>query len=257
MIGSQVCISAPGTKYVTPTVSLVAPTIASTAAPVPSDVAEGVNQECGKYYHVVTGDYCNIIVIKFKITMDDFIFLNPSINSNCTNLLADESYCVQAVGDINTYSGRPGYSSPTATQGPITGKYDDLPDATYVSPTATLTAGPLANGTRADCNNHFDGGIFQSDVAGTNWKSRCELAAATYGVDLSDFGTWNTGSFKLSCKSTTSINKPLGLGDVSFPSCSFQKGVRYCGKLYFGSAPDSTQTNPGLPIRVFSPSVSM
>lgn len=31
--------------------------------------------------------------------MDDFIFLNPSINANCTNLFADESYCVQAVGD--------------------------------------------------------------------------------------------------------------------------------------------------------------
>lgn len=40
-----------------------------------------------------------MIVIKFQITMDDFVFLNPGINSNCTNLLADESYCVQAVGD--------------------------------------------------------------------------------------------------------------------------------------------------------------
>ncbi|KAL8719183.1 MAG: hypothetical protein Q9225_003784 [Loekoesia sp. 1 TL-2023] len=99
MNGSQVCVSAPGKPYVTPTVSLVAPTIATTPALVPTDVAEAVNPRCGRYYHVVKGDYCNMIVIKFKITMEDFVFLNPSINANCTNLLADESYCVQAVGD--------------------------------------------------------------------------------------------------------------------------------------------------------------
>lgn len=99
MNGSQICISAPGKPYVTPTISLVAPTIATTPAPVPTDVADGVNPRCGRYYHVVTGDYCNMIVIKFKITMADFVFLNPSINANCTNLFADESYCVQAVGD--------------------------------------------------------------------------------------------------------------------------------------------------------------
>ncbi|KAL8693835.1 MAG: hypothetical protein Q9224_003679 [Gallowayella concinna] len=212
MNGSQVCVSSPGRPYVTPTVSLVAPTIASTAAPVPSDVAAGVNQRCGKFYHVVTGDYCNMIVIKFQITMDDFIFLNPSINSNCTNLLADESYCVQAVGDINTYSGRAGYSSPTATQGSITGKYNDLPDATYVSPTVSPTSIPLASGTRADCNDYFNGDVFQNDIAGTNWNSKCDLAAATFDVNLLDFGTWNTGSSSshhLDCPA----NSGPGLGD--------------------------------------------
>lgn len=108
MNGSQICVSAPGQPYVTPTVSLVAPTIYTTPAPVPTDIADGVNHQCGRYYHVVAGDYCNMIVIKFKITMDDFTFLNPSINKNCTNLLADESYCVQAVGDsmsISAYTG--------------------------------------------------------------------------------------------------------------------------------------------------------
>lgn len=106
MNGSQVCISSPGRPYVTPTVDLAAPTIATTAAPAPTDVASGVNPRCGKYYHVVTGDYCNMIVIKFHITMDDFIFLNPAINSNCTNLFADESYCVQAVGDSKSFKTR-------------------------------------------------------------------------------------------------------------------------------------------------------
>lgn len=171
------CVSAPGKPYVSPTVSLVAPIIATTPAPVLTDVADAVNPKCGRYYHVNKGDYCNMIVIKFKISLEDFVFLNPSINANYTNLLADESYCVQAVGDsklptipyflilvltraVNTYSGRAGYSTPAATQGPVTGKYNDLPDVTYVSPTATATSVLLADGIRVDYNNYFNGDIF-------------------------------------------------------------------------------------------------
>ncbi|KAL8857173.1 MAG: hypothetical protein Q9178_006228 [Gyalolechia marmorata] len=164
--------------------------------------------------------------------MADFVFWNPSINANCTNLLADESYCVQAVGDINTYSGRAGYSTPPATQGPATGKYNDLPDATYDLPTTTPTSKPFAKGTRTDCNNKFDGGIFQANLTGTNWKSNCELAAASYNVELEDFGTWNTG-----------------LGDVNSTTCSFQNAIQYCGKLYYGSAPELPETGSLLPIR--------
>ncbi|KAI8231929.1 LysM domain-containing protein [Colletotrichum sp. SAR 10_86] len=37
--------------------------------------------------------------MKFGISLTDFVFLNPAINENCTNLYAEESYCVQAVGD--------------------------------------------------------------------------------------------------------------------------------------------------------------
>lgn len=99
MIGAQVCISAPGTPYVSPNVSILAPSVASTAAPLPTDVANGTNTECGQYYRVVPGDYCNMIVIKFRISLSDFAFLNPVINVNCTNLFAGESYCVEAVGD--------------------------------------------------------------------------------------------------------------------------------------------------------------
>lgn len=232
MNGSQICVSAPGQPYVTPSVSLVAPTIYTTPAPVPTDVADGVNRQCGRYYHVVAGDYCNMIVIKFKITMADFIFLNPSINENCTNLLADESYCIQAVGDINTYSGRPGYQSATVTQGPFTDKFTDLPDATYVTPTATATSVPFADGTRTDCNNYFNGDIFQTDLTGSYWNSNCELAAATYDVDLESFGTWNTG-----------------LGNITSPTCGFQTGVQYCGKLYFGDPPPTISEGSTLPIR--------
>ncbi|KAK0718701.1 hypothetical protein B0T21DRAFT_295720, partial [Apiosordaria backusii] len=45
--------------------------------------------------------------------------------------------------------------------------------------------------------------------------SNCELAAATYNVDLEEFGLWNPG-----------------LGNVSDPAYAFEKGVRYCGSWY-------------------------
>ena len=93
------CVGAPGKAYVTPTVTLVVPTTAATPAPIPTDIAAGTTKYCGQYYQALPGNYCNMIVIKFGLTMDDFLFLNTAINANCSNLFAYESYCVQPVGD--------------------------------------------------------------------------------------------------------------------------------------------------------------
>lgn len=99
MVGDQLCIGSPGTPYVAPPHTSLAPSTATTPAPVPTDVAAGTNTDCGLYYLVEMGDYCNLVILKFGITLPDFVFLNPAINENCTNLFAEESYCVQAVGD--------------------------------------------------------------------------------------------------------------------------------------------------------------
>ena len=79
--------------------TVLAPTTVATAAPIPTDVAEGTNTRCGEYYQVQPGEYCNLILTRFGVSLADFIFLNPEINQNCTNLYAQESYCVKAVGD--------------------------------------------------------------------------------------------------------------------------------------------------------------
>lgn len=79
--------------------SALAPSSASAAVPVPTDAADRANTYCGKWYHAVAGDYCNLLTIKFGVSLQDFVFLNPAINVNCTNLYTDKSYCVQAVGD--------------------------------------------------------------------------------------------------------------------------------------------------------------
>jgi hypothetical protein len=52
----------------------------ATAVAVPADVAVGTNTYCGRYYKVVPGDYCNFVILKFSISLENFVFLNPAIN---------------------------------------------------------------------------------------------------------------------------------------------------------------------------------
>lgn len=92
-------MESPGQKHAYQNTTVVASTAVTTVAPVPTDVAVNTTNRCGRYYDVVEGDYCNQIIVKYGISMSDFIFLNPSINENCTNLYINESYCVQPVGD--------------------------------------------------------------------------------------------------------------------------------------------------------------
>ena len=110
MSGTQICISAPGkpslAQNTTLTQNATGPypngTSIITSAPVaaiPTNVAQHVNPHCGQYYTTVEGDYCNLLIVKFAISLDDFLFLNKDVNANCTNLLARYSYCVKPVGD--------------------------------------------------------------------------------------------------------------------------------------------------------------
>ena len=48
-----------------------------------------VNQ-MDREYDVQPNDYCNLLCVKFGLTLDDFVFLNPALNKNCTNLFAEE-----------------------------------------------------------------------------------------------------------------------------------------------------------------------
>ncbi|KAI1776335.1 LysM domain-containing protein [Hypoxylon cercidicola] len=235
MVGNQVCIAVPGTPYITPAPTTIAPSIPTTAAPIPTNVAEGTNNNCGRYYEAIPGDYCNLVIIKFAISLDDFLFLNSGVNVNCTNLFALESYCVQAVGDINTYSGRPGHVtySLTATRN---ASFEDvatlLPPVSWSSPTPTTTPAPLASGTRDDCESYLLGDAYQQNLTNSYLLSNCHLAAEVMGVTLTDLETWN----------------PI-LGNASDPSCMFEAGLRYCGKYYEGDQPPEADPVSQFPTR--------
>lgn len=194
MMGHQLCVSKPGERYVSPAPTTIQPSIPTTPAPVPTDIADQTNPYCGRYYKAVLGDFCNLITMKFGISLSDFRFLNPAINENCTNLFAEESYCVQAVGDINTYSGRPGHITFSLTYTSGAGFEDSattLPPVAWTSPTPTTTQLPLASGSRADCASYLVGAEYQKNLQGTFLLSNCELAATVLGVTLEDFGIWN------------------------------------------------------------------
>ncbi|GAP91634.2 hypothetical protein SAMD00023353_6400110 [Rosellinia necatrix] len=222
MNGTAVCISAPGRPYVPPvSVTITGSPGTGTAVPVPDDIANGTTTRCAKYHDVVSGEYCNLLSLKYGISIEDFITLNPSINENCTNLLAEESYCVQAVGDINTYPGRPGYTSSTPTTttpaGPSTA-FTLLPDSTMTPYERNDTSSPLAERTRDDCATYFEGVWFAnvSLPAGGSLSSVCALAADIFYANVENLGLWNPS-----------------LGNTTDSTCNFDPTKRYCGQLYW------------------------
>lgn len=234
MNGTSICVSNPGVAYVTPpAMPPLAPSTAVSAAPVPTNAKDESNRQCGQWYNVEGGDYCNLVTLKYSISLSDFVFLNPSINENCTNLLLDISYCVAPVGDINTYSGRPGYHTPGPTGLPFTKVTFTSTKPATTTPTSTQMA--FAEDTRDDCYQYFEASQMETDISGTSFRHQCDLAAAVYGVELSELLTWNP---------------KLG-NDTEAASCSFKPGVRYCGRFYFELPPPPSEVGPSLefPIR--------
>jgi LysM domain len=101
-VGYEICVSLPGTLYNPPNITGLAPVgPAATPVPVPRNADPDSNQLCGLWYNVTEGDYCNLLTVRFGISLQDFKFLNPDINDNCTNLYLNESYCVLPVGSIS------------------------------------------------------------------------------------------------------------------------------------------------------------
>lgn len=167
------------------------------------------------------------------INLDDFLFLNPELDSNCTNLYLNYSYCelltymtnnhfqfslliysgVQPVGDISTY---PGYASLTSSgsNGDYTPyvtqfvgtrvSWGDLPVATNLTsftPIATPSTAPLAKKTRLDCEEYKDN-LYGSVP--------CDWLAL--GVNLPDFATWNPSLDVYDCMLTNNTRYCTLLG---------------------------------------------
>ncbi len=82
-VGDSICISPPGggSNYTVPTST---PTTTSSPAdipaPIPTDVALGTNTYCSLFHEVRPEEYCNLLLIRYAISMIDFLFLNSAIN---------------------------------------------------------------------------------------------------------------------------------------------------------------------------------
>lgn len=72
------------------------PAYPSTYAPVPTNLAPGTTKSCFTYYTIQSGDNCQAITSNWTITVPEFKQWNPELNSDCSNLIAGEAYCVYA-----------------------------------------------------------------------------------------------------------------------------------------------------------------
>ncbi|OTA53849.1 carbohydrate-binding module family 50 protein [Hypoxylon sp. EC38] len=210
-LGLELCIGSPGPQYTAPTVSLSpVPTTATAPVAVPTDIANGTTINCGSYYQAVLGDYCNLLLVKFGISLGDFRILNPEINDNCTNLFANESYCVLPVGSINNYPGSPGYSISASLTGTAI-PFGSLPSPTYVPTPFAGYNRTYAPNTRTDCQDYINGADYQQDLSGTFYENNCQLATDVYGISLENLGIWNPS-----------------LGDANLSNCTFARNLWYC-----------------------------
>ncbi|KAK1144611.1 hypothetical protein N8T08_004914 [Aspergillus melleus] len=191
-------------------------------APVPTNLANGTVKRCSQYYLVEPENYCNNAILKYSISLNNFLFLNKGVNKNCTNLFANESYCVSPLDSINDYPGAPGYTDPSASYSDI--PYSSYPTAAYTPPiNANVTKLlPISPGNRKDCHIYIASPELQIDVSGTFYASSCEAVAEAAGKAVEELEQWNssisangTCTFSPSYRYCMNPNRPTDSGPVA------------------------------------------
>ncbi|KAJ4269753.1 hypothetical protein NW762_001421 [Fusarium torreyae] len=148
-VGKDICVSNPDGNFSILQNSYGSVEIVTTTAPVPKPTPDRTSGRCAEYHLVTAGEDCSDFTLKYEITLKDFIFLNPHVWENCTNVYKDYYYCVRPVGYISTY---PGYLPTTDTREWI--QVSGTPHPGGGSPFDLLEktpAIPIANDTRQDC----------------------------------------------------------------------------------------------------------
>ncbi|ESK89423.1 hypothetical protein Moror_16166 [Moniliophthora roreri MCA 2997] len=69
------------------------PATTTTVAP-PTATPSGTTNACFTWYVIQPGDFCGLVQAQFGITFAQLQFWNPSLLSDCSNLLLGEAYCV-------------------------------------------------------------------------------------------------------------------------------------------------------------------
>ncbi|KAI1497268.1 hypothetical protein F5X99DRAFT_423685 [Biscogniauxia marginata] len=163
--GTTVCIKLPGGEaYNATTITGATSTqtgsyATATVTPPASGVAFGTTPNCGKYYQVQSGDYCQIVALKNSIDLALFRAINPSIDESCDNLVPGLWYCVWPTQNWNL-------TAPTSTF------------YTTVSPPA-----PMDTGASGACYVWYV--VQEGDT--------CYKIIASYGITMDAFLAWNTG----------------------------------------------------------------
>ena len=171
MADQLVCVGVPGEAYtgtLIPGQTVTQTAVYATATvPPPSNIAKDTTTHCGKYYTPVSGDTCARVANNNTISIDLFLAINPSLDSQCTNLFVGLAYCVFPTADWNaTASASSGSSAPPTTS-----------SLAYVSAPA-----PTPSGTTAKCYKYHT--VVSGDY--------CSLIESEYGITMAQLVAWNT-----------------------------------------------------------------
>ncbi|TLD08606.1 uncharacterized protein PgNI_07373 [Pyricularia grisea] len=157
------------------------------------DTCESIIEEEGITLVTITdGGTCAAASVAFGITLDDFYFLNPQVDSSCSNLWLGYAYCVAAVGDIQTYPGYPVTAPATSFTRPPA---EPEPTSTFELP----PPGPRASGTIEDCFFYEDAWPFEFVAENPGWNS-CERWAKYGGVTVEELVAWNPSLEGVECE---------------------------------------------------------
>jgi LysM repeat protein len=211
MVNQTICTSNPLGNFAASNVTGNGLGIFTTAAPVPSPLGPNTTTNCGRYFTILPGDDCSTVSLKFSIDLGDFIFLNPEVNVNCTNLWLDYNYCIAPVGNIRSYPGYP--KPPTSTFSITPMAVTQIPWRPITNKSNTSYAiVPIAAGSRTDCWNYV---WINATLSGT---IDCWALASFSQIGREQFVLWNP-----------SLNQNTGTGTPSYNyTCTIPPSLSYC-----------------------------
>ncbi|KAH8692485.1 hypothetical protein GQ44DRAFT_765329 [Phaeosphaeriaceae sp. PMI808] len=232
LIDTYICLSPPGgaQRAPTPTDSGVPISRPTTPVPRPTNSFPESNGNCGKWYNpakakfkdlkqITEGDNCEKVSIKNGISLQDFYFLNPTVNnSTCNNLILGVYYCVLPIGDITTYPNYPKTTNfITMTSNTFTTTVSTSPPEIPLPTPVETSQLPHASGTINNCfayKNYREVPPIvdqsqSSEVAlYTDFVNSCGYLTILWETTIDDLVKWNP-----------SLNKD---------NCIMQAGFSYC-----------------------------
>ncbi|KAL2788710.1 hypothetical protein BJX66DRAFT_352538 [Aspergillus keveii] len=179
--GDAVCAGPPGGIYIPPSAPVPTTTTATTTNPptsnssssttatttsyvsAPSPTVSGTTPYCSEWYTVQSGDTCDGFLPKYDLTLSEFRALNTYIDTGCSNLWPDYSYCVGGVPQSS--------STTTSTSSSTT--------ATTSSPISTPT--PIQSGMVSGCTEFYE----------AKSGDGCWAIAMDHGITQQTFIDWN------------------------------------------------------------------
>jgi LysM repeat protein len=210
------------------------PTTPSEVA-APTTTPEGSTDVCYQWYVVQPNDFCALIESSFGITFTQFQIWNPDLQSNCSNLLAGEAYCVDSpiTTSLLPQSAAPTAAASSSGSQPSTTAGSSTSSGTPSSSSSSATFVPAptttAAGTTSSCYMWYI----------VNSGDTCNAIDTTYSITLSQFLIWNTG--------------------VNADCTNIQVGLAYCvsSPVQQSSATSTTSTNTASSTTVAAPTTTV